>query len=175
MRYTTVIDVTEIPDIWRNPNVTRLYFYMAMRCGYHDEDRDQLRISIRNLSYSSGLTLSACRHALKVLQKFGLVSPMGEYYLVKKFLLEQKISSRAKSIKQQQDDFIAADREQQQQALDRRLAEERRSRNRSQEQLDAEFLQQYQEYLKEPNSAMRKAFLKQGAERYQKLISKNGN
>lgn len=94
MRYTTIIDVTEIPDIWRNPNVTRLYFYMAMRCGYHDDDRDQLRTSIRNLAYASGLTLSACRHALKVLQKFGLVSPMGEYYQVKKFVLEQKPTSR---------------------------------------------------------------------------------
>lgn len=94
MRYTTIIDVTEIPDIWRNPNAVRLYFYMAMRCGYHDDDRDQLRISIRNLSYASGLTLSACRHALKVLQKFGLVSPMGEYYQVKKFVLEQKPTSR---------------------------------------------------------------------------------
>lgn len=94
MRYTTIIDVTEIPDIWRNPNVSRLYFYMAMRCGYHDDDRDQLRTSIRNLSYASGLTLSACRHALKVLQKFGLVLPMGEYYQVKKFLLDQKPTSR---------------------------------------------------------------------------------
>lgn len=94
MRYTTIIDVTEIPDIWRNPNVTRLYFYMAMRCGYHDDDRDQLRISIRNLAYASGLTLSACRHALKVLQKFGLVSPMEDHYQVKKFLLETKPTSR---------------------------------------------------------------------------------
>lgn len=94
MRYTTIIDVTEIPDIWRNPNAVRLYFYMAMRCGYHDDDRDQLRISIRNLAYASGLTLSACRHALKVLQKFGLVSPMEDYYQVKKFLLELKPTSR---------------------------------------------------------------------------------
>lgn len=94
MRYTTCIDVTEIPDIWRNPNVTRLYFYMAMRCGYHDDDRDQLRISIRNLAYAAGLTLSACRHALKVLQKFGLVSPMEDHYQVKKFILEQKPTSR---------------------------------------------------------------------------------
>lgn len=94
MRYTTIIDVTEIPDIWRNPNVTRLYFYMAMRCGYHDDDRDQLRISIRNLAYAAGLTLSACRHALKVLQKFELVSPMEDHYQVKKFLLETKPTSR---------------------------------------------------------------------------------
>lgn len=175
MRYTTVIDVTEIPDVWRNPNVSRLYFYMAMRCGYHDDDRDQLRISIRNLAFAAGLSLSACRHALKVLQKFNLISPMGDYYLVKKFLLEQRISPRAKTIKQQQDDIIAADREQQQQALDRRLAEERRARNRSQEQLDAEFLQQYESYSREPNSPMRRAFLQQGKERYEKLISKNRN
>lgn len=175
MRYTTVIDVTEIPDIWRNPNVSRLYFYMAMRCGYHDNDRDQLCISIRNLAYSAGLSLSACRHALKVLQKFGLVSPMGDHYLIKKFMIEQRISPRAKTIRQQQDDIIAAEREQQQQALDRRLAEERRSRNRSQAQLDAEFLQQYETYLKEPTSPMRRAFLQQGKERYEKIISKNEN
>lgn len=94
MRYTTVIDVTEIPDVWRNPNVTRLYFYMAMRCGYHDDDRDQLRISVRNLAYASGLTLSACRHALRVLQSTRLLVRQEDTWIVRKFLLEQKPTSR---------------------------------------------------------------------------------
>lgn len=94
MRYTTIIDVTEIPDIWRNPNVTRLYFYMAMRCGYHDDDRDQLRISIRNLAYAAGLSLSACRHALRVLQSTRLLDRQEDTWIVRKFLLEQKPTSR---------------------------------------------------------------------------------
>ena len=94
MRYTTVIDVTEIADVWQNPNITRLYFFMALKCGYHDDDRDILRISLRNLAAQASLTLSATRHALKVLETANLVTHDKEAWRVTKFVLEKKPTSR---------------------------------------------------------------------------------
>lgn len=94
MRYTTVIDVTEIADVWQNPNISRLYFYMALKCGYHDDDRDILRISLRNLAAQSSLTLSATRHALKVLENAKIVSKEKEAFRVTKFVLDKKPTSR---------------------------------------------------------------------------------
>lgn len=97
MRYTTVIDLTEFPDIWRNSNCTRLYLYMALRCGYHDQDRDVLTMSSRNLAMGAGITHSACRHALKVLQSHQLLSMEGNAWRVKKFVIDIKPSSRTQS------------------------------------------------------------------------------
>ena len=94
MRYTTVIDVTEIADVWQNPNITRLYFFMALKCGYHDDDRDILRISLRNLASQASLTLSATRHALKVLETAKLVAHEKEAWRVTKFVLDKKPTSR---------------------------------------------------------------------------------
>lgn len=94
MRYTTVIDVTEIADVWKNPNISRLYFYMALKCGYHDDDRDILRISLRNLAAQASLTLSATRHALKVLETAKLVTQEKDAWRVVKFILDKKPTSR---------------------------------------------------------------------------------
>ena len=94
MRYTTVIDVTEIDDVWQNPNITRLYLFMALKCGYHDDDRDILRISLRNLAAQASLTLSATRHALKVLENSKLVAHEKEAWKITKFVLDKKPTSR---------------------------------------------------------------------------------
>lgn len=94
MRYTTVIDVTEIADVWRNPNISRLYFFMALKCGYHDDDRDILKISLRNLAAQASLTISATRHALKVLESLKLVTQEHEAWRVTKFILDKKPTSR---------------------------------------------------------------------------------
>lgn len=94
MRYTTVIDVTEIADVWRNPNITRLYFFMALKCGYHDEDRDILKISLRSLAAQASLSISATRHALKVLQSLKLVALENDAWRVTKFILDKKPTSR---------------------------------------------------------------------------------
>lgn len=94
MRYTTVIDVTEIDEVWKNPNISRLYFYMALKCGYHDEDRDILGISLRNLAAQTSLSLSATRHALKVLEKSKLVTHQEAAWKITKFVLDKKPTNR---------------------------------------------------------------------------------
>ena len=96
MRYTTIIDITEVPAVYRNPSSTRLYIHMALKAGYHDDDRDVLDMSIRNLAAASGLTLSACRHALRILEKAQLITRQGDVWMVKKWLPASPISARPK-------------------------------------------------------------------------------
>lgn len=99
MRYTTIIDIREFPQIYRNNNAKLVYLHLALISGYHDEDRDQTPISIRQICYDTGLSLSAVRHSLKVLISAGLLSRSGITWTVKKFVLDKPISPRIRSEK----------------------------------------------------------------------------
>lgn len=102
MRYTTVIDISQIPIVYRNINARILYYHLAMIAGYHDIDRDLVDISIRRLALGAGLTVSATRHALGVLTRAGLLSKQGQIYIVKKWVEEQTVTTRPKTARQQQ-------------------------------------------------------------------------
>lgn len=99
MRYTTIIDIREFPQIYRNNNAKLVYLHLALISGYHDEDRDQTPISIRQICYDTGLSLSAVRHSLKVLISAGLLTRSGITWTVKKFVLDKPISPRIRSEK----------------------------------------------------------------------------
>lgn len=99
MRYTTIIDIREFPQIYRNDNAKLVYLHLVLISGYHNEDRDQTTISIRQISYDTGLTISAVRHSLKVLISAGLLSRNGITWNVTKFVLEKPISPRIRSEK----------------------------------------------------------------------------
>ena len=99
MRYTTIIDIREFPQIYRNNNAKLVYLHLVLISGYHNEDRDQTTISIRQISYDTGLTVSAVRHSLKVLVSAGLLSRNGIIWNVTKFVLEKPISPRIRSEK----------------------------------------------------------------------------
>lgn len=99
MRYTTVIDIREIPEVYRNPNIRLLYLHLCLLAGYHDNDRDLVRISVRNLATSSGLTVSATRHAVAVLVKYKLLRAKGSIYRVRKYIEEGTITPRARTRK----------------------------------------------------------------------------
>lgn len=94
MRYTTIIDITELPELWRNANASRVYMYMTLRSGYHDDDRDMLRMSLRRLAMETGCSVAATRHALRILEKYQLLQKDGEKWRVRKFVLEQKPTPR---------------------------------------------------------------------------------
>lgn len=102
MRYTTVIDISQIPTVYRNVNARILYYHLAMIAGYHDVDRDLVDISIRRLALGAGLTVSATRHALGVLTRAGLLSKQGQIFIVKKWVEEQTVTTRPKTARQQQ-------------------------------------------------------------------------
>ena len=103
MRYTTLIDISELPSVYRNVNARLLYLHMALRAGYHDDDRDVLETSIRILSAQTGLTISAVRHALHVLEGAQLIKREGSAWIIKKWLPMQTTSPRPKATQKQMD------------------------------------------------------------------------
>lgn len=143
MRYTTIIDITQVPELYRNHHVRLVYLHLVLKAGYHDHDRDLCRCSIRTLAADTGLSVSAVRHALAVLTKWRMVQRQGPLYLVRKFVQEQPITTRAKSSREQK-------------RLDREAAAiaERRERERraeleriEREQLQADGLTSWQRYM----------------------------
>lgn len=96
MRYTTIIDVSADPLVYRNMNARLLYLHMALKSGWHDDDRDRLTMSIRQLAAGAGLTVSATRHAIVVLTKAKLISRDSEsgVWTVKKWHLDTPPSPR---------------------------------------------------------------------------------
>lgn len=94
MRYTTIIDIYNTP-VWRSSSARLVYFYMCLKCGYHDDDRDIIHISLRELSVRLGLTLSAVRCALPLLISQGLITSSGvSAYKVTKWAEPKEITRR---------------------------------------------------------------------------------
>lgn len=136
MRYTTIVDISQIPNLYKNQNVRLIYLHLVLRAGYHDDDRDQTTISFRRIAEETGLTLSATRHAISLLIKNGLLTRNGGIWIVKKFVLEKSISSRPKTAKKQKE-MESLERE-------RQIQEEQRERERAQKR-------RYQEERKKGN------------------------
>ena len=126
MRYTTIIDITELPTIYRNHNARLVYLHLVLRCGYHDADRDMTDTSIRQLSAAVGLTIAATRHALLQLQAVGLLTREGRVWTVRKFVAQSPISARAKTTRQAQQRAEARQREADEQEREDERARERR-------------------------------------------------
>lgn len=102
MRYTTIIDLSEFPALYRSASVRLLYMHMVFKSGYHDDDRDMLLTSIRRLAQETGLTVGAVRHALQQLETVSLITKDGQLYRIKKYILERPITARAKSRRQEE-------------------------------------------------------------------------
>lgn len=94
MRYTTAIDITEIPSVWRSASASRLYVWACMCCGYHDNDRDQLTASLRQMATGTGMSLSAVRCAIQALVKAKLLTRQDNSWLVTKWVPEGKVTKR---------------------------------------------------------------------------------
>lgn len=94
MRYTTVIDIRENTVLYKNHNTRLLYFHMCLISGYHDDDRDQVPVSIRSLAIGAGLTVSAVRNALKQLQAAGMVTKLTTGFVVKKWVAQPQVTPR---------------------------------------------------------------------------------
>ncbi len=123
MRYTTVIDISEISEIYKNPTARLLYLHMSLKAGYHDADRDLVRLSIRRLSADVGVTVSATRHALHQLERSGLLTREGELWRVKKWVEEQQITTRAKTKREMQEQIQRLERQRQQVILEQQHQE----------------------------------------------------
>lgn len=96
MRYTTIIDISEIQEVYRNQNARLVYLHLALKAGYHDEDRDVLKTSIRTTAWKVGLTVSATRHALAVLERAGLLRRTQTGWTVTKWIQATDSTPRPK-------------------------------------------------------------------------------
>lgn len=126
MRYTTIIDITDQPGVYRNVHARLLYLHLVLRAGYHDNDRDIVDISIRRLAMQSGLTVSATRHALAILERAQLVRREGNTLVVKKWLMDEAITPRAKTKREQRARDQASERERENQERSRSMENERK-------------------------------------------------
>lgn len=128
MRYTTIIDISASRPLYRNHNVRLVYLHMCLRCGYHDNDRDMLRMSIRAIAADTGLTVSATRHSLALLLRAKLIERNGDVWRVFKWLPEQQITTRPATKKQQQQQTARAIEQQQQREREARESEIKKQR-----------------------------------------------
>lgn len=102
MRYTTIIDISELQSLYKSTAARLIYLHLCLKAGYHDNDRDLVMISLRNLADATGTTLSATRHAIRLLEKARMISRQGSVIRIRKWIQEQPISTRARTAKQQQ-------------------------------------------------------------------------
>lgn len=114
MRYTTVIDISDLSAVWRSMNARQLYFFMALRAGWHNEDRDIVDLSIRALASDSGLTVSATRCALALLQKNKLIEKVGSGWKVLKWICQEPPTPRTKPTSESKQTATLIDRREQQ-------------------------------------------------------------
>lgn len=151
MRYTTVIDITEYRDIYRSHTARLVYLHLALKCGYHDDDRDVIRISIRSIAADVGVTVSAARCALSLLQRRGLLTKEADGWRVRKWVPTITPSSR-KQVKMTQQDAEASRRREEQRIERERQAETRKS------QFAARMDAARQAYEQNPNSLLGKVW-----------------
>lgn len=123
MRYTTLIDITPWKH-YRSSNCRLVYLHLVLIAGYHDNDRDEFRCSIRKLAADIGITVSATRYALSVLEKDQLIKRYRGSWYVRKWIPNQAISKRP-TVKQSREMALARERELQNQERERLSAESR--------------------------------------------------
>lgn len=144
MRYTTIIDISEYRDLYRNIHVRLVYLHMCLKAGYHDSDRDWVKVSVRSLAADVGISVGAVRHALQQLVKYKLIAPKSGLYYVRKFIVEQPITARAATAKQAKQQRSVQARADEQQQLDKQLDQQRRQRKQLEQQGKSPWMAYYE-------------------------------
>lgn len=123
-----MIDISEIPTVYRNPNARLLYIHLALKADYRGENLDKARLSLCQLASGAGLTISAVRHGLKVLQHAGLVKRDGDAWAVTKWLQPEPARKRPKTAQEQQQLSAAEERQKREDEQERRHQLEKKRR-----------------------------------------------
>ena len=144
MRYTTVIDISEIPGLYRSQNARLTYVHLALRCGYHDTDRDIADISVRRLALEVGVSVSAVRHALRLLERFKLIEKQGNVWVVKKWIPAETITPRKQAERAQKQAERAKERETERQSMESLRAREDEERAAMERQHLSSFIVYYE-------------------------------
>lgn len=69
MKFATIYDLRDLP-CWRNHNIVVVYYYTCVAANYKTH---MLTKSLRRMANEIGVSLSALRHALRVLSAAGLI------------------------------------------------------------------------------------------------------
>lgn len=162
MRYTTIIDIREIPAVWSCKSARDLYVYLCLTSGYHDDDRDIIVDSLRGIAAKSGLSLSAVRHAVQVLTTAKLLRREADIWVVTKWIPTRKISARPST--------DAAANEQRAERERQRLKEERKEQ-RERQNLEAIRAQGKTSFMLYYESQMKKAA--EGDAEAAKIVARN--
>lgn len=147
MRYTTIIDISELPALYRSTSVRLLYLHLCLKSGYHDADRDIIRASVRGLAAETGLTVSAVRCALDALTKANMIARGGGVIRVRKWIQEQAITPRAKTERQQRQITAEAERRREKEAYERQMAIEAERREQMRLQGKDSYMVYYEDKL----------------------------
>lgn len=125
--------------------------HLTLKSGYHDDDRDQIRTSLRRVAQDTGCTLAAVRHAVKLLVNAGLLKIDGQVWHVTKWVIGQSITTRA----QQKAQAAAAAKttEQQQRARERELKDLERERQRDEDRRAAVSYEEWKAMQSKGNSS----------------------
>lgn len=129
MRYTTIIDISD-KSLYKNVAARLVYLHLALKAGWHDDDRDLVEISIRTLAMQVGITISATRHALQQLTTANLIVKQGgSMWFVRKWMAEQSVTPRVANKRQQQQIERAAERARENERREREAAIEQLRRD----------------------------------------------
>lgn len=169
MRYTTIIDIREIPKVYRNKNARLLYLHLVLASGYHNEDRDLADLSLREMAWQTGLTLSAIRNAVKALMGAHLITREGEYWRITKFVLAQAIEKRVTTAKKQQEAETRARIDEEAAARERQLAEDRERTERLRAAGKTSFMAWYEQQLQKAAQGDAEAQNKVNNKRWQSM------
>lgn len=143
MRYTTIIDITAAPHLYKNVNVRLVYLHLVLKSGYHDHDRDIVHTSFRQLSADVGITLSACRHAVSLLERYQMLKRQGDYWYIRKFIEQPVITPRAKTKRQKTTEHQVQARVEADEAREREAERLRQERERLRSQGSNPWLEYY--------------------------------
>lgn len=148
MRYTTIIDIRHMA-VYKNENARLIYLHLCLAAGYHDDDRDLIVVSIRNLAARLGMTLSATRHAVAQLEKVGLLEHTASCWRVKKWVDEKPITSRKKEAQETANEAKRKQVEQERRAQEERQEAEHRRREEIRNADKTPFELYYEQKVKE--------------------------
>lgn len=143
MRYTTLIDISQAPQLYRNINVRLVYLHLVLKAGYHTQDRDIVPTSVRRLAADVGITESAVRHAIKQLTAYGLLVARDRHYIVRKWCEQGEYADRPKTKREQRKMELEIERQRQNMA--REAASE--ALNRQREEYQRQGTNSYEVYI----------------------------
>lgn len=147
MRYTTLIDISEAPKLYRNKNTRIVYLHLVLKSGYHDHDRDMARISVRELAWQTGLSVAAVRNATAQLMKWQMLRREGDMWHVRKWVPQQPISERPKTKRQTAAAALEAERRAQQERREREQEVEKLRRQQLEDQGKTSWMVYYESRL----------------------------